>query len=162
MRIILFYLIILFALFSCKNSDIKSKFLGKKVKKNYSNSDNLIFGSFRFKLNKNDSNLVATLQGINELNINSEEFIHCLGEVRYQNQLFLVYSRYYTVQAAIQKHPHNDIILINDEFAYFYDLQETENLPIELKNNIFLFIIKQDTLQLKLDFVDEKGIFFIE
>lgn len=136
--------------------------MSQKVEENYNHSDNFILGSFRFKLPKNDSNLVANLQGINKLNINSEEFTHCLGEVRYQNQLFLVYSRYYTVQAAIQKHPHNDIILINDKFAYFYDLQETENLPIELKNNIFLFFIKQDILQLKLDYFDETNIVFIE
>lgn len=92
----------------------------------------------------------------------AEYYTTYLGEIEYNGQPYHVFKLYFDVQAAIEKHGHSEIIVLRNQEASYYDMEMTENLPIDLKNGQFRFIENNDTLNMKIELITETDLLFSE
>lgn len=133
------------------------------------NSKNeIIFGYIQDKLENADPKVKYSKSRIDKKNINKEHksgksneveyFTTYLGELNLKGSKTNVFKQYYSVQAAIEKHGHSVIIFTTDQGATYYDMEMTENLPLDMINGSFRYIRKTDTLIMKIDRVSEKDL----
>lgn len=133
------------------------------------NSKNeIILGYIQDKLENADPKVKYLKSRIDKKNINKEHksgksneveyFTTYLGELNLKGSKTNVFKQYYSVQAAIEKHGHSVIIFTTDQGATYYDMEMTENLPLDMINGSFRYIRKTDTLIMKIDRVSEKDL----
>jgi hypothetical protein len=133
------------------------------------NELNVILGSLQDKLQNSDPKVIYLNTLINSKRINkefksgksdeAEYFTTYLGQLNLNKLETHVFKQFYTIQAAIEKHGHSVIILVNKSGAYYYEMDLPEDLPIDMeKNGSFRFKHKNDTLNMKIEHVLENDL----
>jgi len=133
-----------------------------------SNEPEVILGALIYKLDPQDPKVIYLNTLDNPKNIQKEvnykeseeaEYITTyLGEIMLNEKTNHVFKQFYTIQAAIEKHGHSVLILVNKLGAYYYEMDLPEDLPIDMKNGAFRFKNKNDTLLMKIEHVSENDL----
>lgn len=130
----------------------------------------VILGSLQYKLEKNDPKIAYLNTLTRPKNIDktfksgkseeSEYFTTYLGQIKLNEKDCHVFKQFYTIQAAITKHGHSVIIIMDNQGASYYDMELPEELPIDMRNGSFRFKYKSDTLLMKIEHVSENDLIF--
>lgn len=130
----------------------------------------VILGSLQFKLGVTDPKVkhLNTLRNHQFANKEvksgrpneAEYFTTYLGQIKLNEMESHMFKQFYTIQAAIEKHGHSVIIFVNKNGASYYDMEMPENLPIDVKNGLFRFKHKNDTLIMKMEHVSDSDLVF--
>lgn len=129
---------------------------------------NVILGASQFKLENSDPKVIYLYTLINSKSLNKEVksgkldqdeyFTTYLGQIKLNELETHIFKQFYTVQAAIEKHGHSVIILVNKNGANYYDMETPENLPLDYKNGSFRYKYKNDTLKMRIEHASENDL----
>ena len=87
----------------------------------------------------------------------AEYFTTYLGNITLNDRDCHVFKQFYTIQAAIEKHGHSVIIFMDKQGAFYYDM-ESQDLPFDVRNGLFRFKHKNDTLLMKIEHLSENDL----
>lgn len=170
---------LLFFVFSCSN-DQERKYRAQKdlvLKKEIKQRSEIskthsIVGVLKEKFPLTNSKVKHLSQLVKKDNIGKEIisgnpsearfFTTYLGELIYKGSKLHVFKHYFEVQAAIEKHGHSELIILNQDFAFYYDLEQPENLPNDMKNGLLRYFQLSDTMEMQMEYLTEKDMLLTE
>lgn len=88
----------------------------------------------------------------------SEYFTTYLGTIEFHAETIELIKQFYTVQAAIEKHGHSELILLKKKGAYFYDMEMSDNIPHDMVDGVLRFVRGSDTLPMYIDLCTDQDL----
>ena len=168
------YLFLFLLMFSCVNEKSKKAHSSKrKSEKNQVKTDRdevkVILGSIKIKLAPTDQKFEYLRTLISSKNLNEEnksgnsegqETITYLGQINVHGESFHVFKQIYFIQFAREIHGGSEMIFANKNGASYYELEMSENLPIDMNHGIFRFNTNADTIYMKIEYMSDSDIVF--
>ena len=161
-------------IFSCVNEKTNKAPLAKRkseknqVKTNRDEAE-VILGSIKSHMSSSDPKYkflttIMTSKNLDEElksgNSKGEESTTYLGLINFHGESFHVFKQIYTIQFAREIHGGSVIIFADNNGARYYEMEMSENLPIDLKGGIFRFNANADTVYMKIEYLSDSDIVF--
>ena len=83
-----------------------------------------------------------------------------LGQMNVHGESFHVFKQIYSIQFARERHGGSVLIFTNKKGASYYEMEMSENLPIDLKYGVFRFMANTDTIYMKIECLSDNDIVF--
>lgn len=161
-------------MFSCVNERSKKAHSEELISKKYqvkTNRDevNVMLGTIKMHLDPPDQKFKYLSTLINSKNPNQEvksgnsegqETTTYLGQINLHGASFHVFKQMYTIQFARESHGGSVLIFANKNGANYYEMEMSENLPIDLNDGIFCFNSKADTVDMKIEYMSDRDLVF--
>lgn len=161
-------------MFSCVNEKSKkahSKKLISKKKQVKTNRDevNVMLGTIKMHLDPSDQKFKYLSTLINSKNPNQEvksgnsegqETTTYLGQINVHGASFHVFKQMYTIQFARERHGGSVLIFANKNGANYYEMEMSENLPIDVNDGFFRFNANADTVDMKIEYMSDNDLVF--
>ena len=131
--------------------------------------ENVMLGAIKIHLDPSDPKFKYLSTLINPKNLNQEfksgnsegqETISYLGQMNVHGASFHVFKQMYTIQFARERHGGSVLIFANKNGANYYEMELSENLPIDLKDGIFRFNANADTEYMKIEYMSDNDLVF--
>ena len=168
------YLFFVFLMFSCINEKSEKEHSAKRTSKKNEvkigrDEADVILGAFKIQVDASDPKCkyLSTLMSSQSLNKeiksgNSEgqQTTTYLGQMNVHGESFHVFKQIYSIQFARERHGGSVLIFTNKKGASYYEMEMSENLPIDLKYGVFRFMANTDTIYMKIECLSDNDIVF--